>query len=235
MNKIATISFELKGTEFSLNANERIKAITRVINQLDLDICLTAGWSLETNADAKNLATCIKSLGKKTTLLAEIKNDKVLIEKGHPYKEHFSSDYPTHNMIVIHPNGDIQELGCQCFITSEELNDKKLGPARIKSLEDTLEQRIFYVGVQKCIALCCGELNILKGRDNVQNRSQKLAALLKECDVVLNPTHDLMGNAGTVIKKREFLSTRNVKPPILGPVLKLVFNVQFEDMVNAVA
>ena len=26
-----------------------------------------------------------------------------------------------------------------------------------------------------------------------------------------------------------------VKPPILGPVLKLVFNVQFEDMVNAVA
>ena len=30
-------------------------------------------------------------------------------------------------------------------------------------------------------------------------------------------------------------SQQNVKPPILGPVLKLVFNVQFEDMVNAVA
>lgn len=29
--------------------------------------------------------------------------------------------------------------------------------------------------------------------------------------------------------------TLAVKPPILGPVLKLVFNVQFEDMVNAVA
>jgi len=27
----------------------------------------------------------------------------------------------------------------------------------------------------------------------------------------------------------------NVKPPIYGPVLKLVFNAQAEDMLNAVA
>jgi hypothetical protein len=97
---------------------------------------------------------------------------------------------------------DIQRLGAQIFTRSDQTS-----PKISKQLCQALSNRSFSVDGKQCFALCCGELNCLAGRDKVEFRFSETAPHLTKADIILNPTHDRMGNAGTVLAKRRFLSS----------------------------
>jgi hypothetical protein len=108
----------------------------------------------------------------------------------------------THAMYFIDAEGRATRLGAQVFARSEQAS-----PEIAQQLYQILPDRSFEVGGKKCFALCCGEINLLAGRDDVQFRFGEAAPAIAAADIVLNPTHDRMGNAGTVLAKREFLSS----------------------------
>ena len=54
--------------------------------------------------------------------------------------------------------------------------------------------------------MLCGELNIVRGRDGARFIDDKAAKAIMTADIVINPTHDRMSNAGTLHAKRRLLS-----------------------------
>ncbi|ONF96981.1 hypothetical protein SPHI_11790 [Sphingomonas jeddahensis] len=55
-------------------------------------------------------------------------------------------------------------------------------------------------------ALICGELNIVHGRERPHFLDDAAREAIAAADIVINPTHDRMSNAGTLQAKRSLLS-----------------------------
>ena len=49
---------------------------------------------------------------------------------------------------------------------------------------------------------------MVNGRNNPHFVDERIGAWLDHADIVVNPTHDRMGNGGTLKAKRKFLSSR---------------------------
>jgi len=88
------------------------------------------------------------------------------------------------------------------------LDTKPQGRILLSTFEDHFDSRTFFVGKLKVVALCCGELNVFKGRDNITCRSDLTSKIIFNADIVVNPTHDGMANYGTLIAKRRYLSKK---------------------------
>jgi len=196
--KIGTLSFELKGEEMALSGLDRIKIILEVAKTYRPDFILCSGYSLENNENLIELESKLKEQDNKTTILVEVKNDIDIQNNGHPVKDSDS----THKMFIIDPKSGIKELGVQFFSTSEEL-DKDSNRILLKEFEKHFDSRIFNIGDYKAIALCCGELNVFKG---IICRSKEVERKIFDADIIVNPTHDRMGNGGKLKTKRENLS-----------------------------
>ncbi|MEM6474596.1 MAG: hypothetical protein AAF687_00365 [Pseudomonadota bacterium] len=56
--------------------------------------------------------------------------------------------------------------------------------------------------------LICGELNIVQGRHHPKHICPDVRAAMMQADIIVNPTHDRMGNGGTLRAKRAMLSKR---------------------------
>lgn len=193
--KIATLSFELRNTEMALTGEQRVEIIADIIKKHKPELLLCAGWAVETEENLVNLASKCKSVGSNTTTLVEVKE---ALKENHG----FSSN---HKMYVITNSNLIIDLGRQYFASSGELNSEN-AMELIRNLESNIENRMFKLNEFNCLALCCGELNIIQGRDHPTVRSKIIEEALFNADIVLNPTHDGMANYGTLMKKREFLS-----------------------------
>ena len=200
--KIGTLSFELKDKEMALSGSDRIKIITEVATTYNPEFILCSGYSLENNENLIELESKLKEQGNETTILVEVQHDIDIQNNGHPVKDSDS----THKMFIIDPGSGIKELGAQFFVTSGELDKKPNNKILLNEFESHFDSRIFNIGKHKAVALCCGEINIIKGRDNVICRSSKVEKAINSVDVVVNPTHDRMGNGGTLKAKREYLS-----------------------------
>lgn len=198
--KIGTLSFELKGEKMALSGSDRIKIITEVVKTNNPEFILCSGYSLENNENLIELESKLKEQGNKTTILVEVQYDIDIQNSGHPVK---SSD-STHKMFIIDPKIGIKELGAQFFATSGEL-DKDSNSVLLKKFENHFDSRIFSIGDCKAIALCCGELNVFKG---TICRSKEVERKIFDADIIVNPTHDRMGNGWILIKKREYLSQK---------------------------
>ncbi len=206
--KILTLSFELKGKIMALSGAERANYISQFASEYKPDLLVCAGWSLEGNSEVQKLAKASTDFPK-STLFVEVKRDEELLQHR---KESSDTDSNTdeqsdHVMYAI-CNGKIKRLGEQYFATSGELNSKK-GSKKIKRLEDNLENRVFNIGDLQAIALCCGELNVLtaKHNGNLIIRSDMVEQKIMQADIIVNPTHDLMGRDYLLVKKRVGLST----------------------------
>jgi hypothetical protein len=193
--KIATLSFELRNTEMALTGVQRVEIIADIIKKHKPELLLCAGWAVETDVDLVNLATKCKSVGSTTTTLVEVKN---ALKGDHGFPS-------SHKMNVITDSNSIIELGRQYFASSGELNSDNAAEL-VRNLENNIKNRMFKVKEYNCLALCCGELNIIQGRDCPTVRSKIIEEALFNADIVLNPTHDGMANYGTLMKKRGFLS-----------------------------
>ena len=195
--KIATLSFQLSGTQMTIAGSERVKHIVSLAKNNQPDLLTCAGWSIDSPNDLKKLENESKGF-KQTTLLVEVQHDLDLL-----------TDTPGHVMYAI-TGGSSKRLGPQFFGTSGELNSSS-GEELLNAFEKSAEDRSFKVGNKTAFALCCGELNVLKGRNSVSCRSKIIESKLNSADIVVNPTHDLMGNGGTLKAKRKHLSSSKEK------------------------
>lgn len=166
------------------------RATTR---QLDLLVC--AGWSAETRGDVKSIAGEIQSRGSSSYIIVESQFDRLPGDNGEEY----------HIVYMIDPKGDITTLGRQIFVSAKQIQGKE-GQDVLEDFDATLPKRQASVQGRRLISLCCGEINIMQGRKNPHYMSSSSERAIDSADIIINPTHDRMGNHGTLIAKRERFS-----------------------------
>jgi len=207
--KIGTLSFELQDEKMAISGHERIQIIKNVVQEYRPNFILCAGFSLENNDDLRTLKKDLDNTGSETTLVVEVKNDEQVMSSGYPLEKKLPEwNAGSHKMYVISPNKEIIALGTQFFATSSQLDAKIQGKILLSTFEEHFGNRTFFIGKHKAVALCCGELNVLKGRDTISCRSEFIKKTIFDADVVVNPTHDCMANYGTVNAKRRYLSEK---------------------------
>ncbi len=208
--KIGTLSFELEGEKMALRSgSDRVEIIVAVAGKYKPEFILCSGYSLENNENLIELESKLQEQDNKTTILVEVKNDIDIENNGHPVNDVLPEyETSTHKMFIIDPESGIKELGPQFFATSGELDKKPNNKTLLDEFEKHFDSRIFSIGKHKAVALCCGELNILKGRDDVICRSSKVEKAIHSVDIVVNPTHDRMSIGWILKPKREYLSRK---------------------------
>lgn len=194
--KIGTLSFGKRLSEFDLDNNARRAAILQMSSTRHLDLLVCAGWSVENHSDVVAIAEAISHLNSSTHIIVETQYDRLPRDEG-------KQTYHVGNLIL--PSGDILRLGKQIFTQARDLRGPA-GQSVLQEFDISLDRRRGCVGNKGLMFLCCGELNVLQGRNVVRCMSKSAAEQLDAADIIVNPTHDLMGNHGTVIAKRKFLS-----------------------------
>lgn len=209
--KITTISFEIQDQTMAVSSNQRIEFILKAVKKEKPDLFLTSGYSLDTNADLNNLVEKLTSEKLSTNILVEVKVDDIVIKNGHPLQKSSKKkifETGTHCMYLIKRNYEVIRLGAQIFAQSQEVSGKDKF-VYINKFHEQLNNRTFDIEGKKAFALCCGEINTIQGRDNIKFISSQTESILKSCDIIMNPTHDIMANYGTLKAKRKFLSKMN--------------------------
>lgn len=200
--KIGTLSFERHEDNMALPSSERVKIIENIVLEQSIDILLCAGHTVGTLEDLDKLSNFLKLTERQTAIFLEVHRDAELEKDGNPADPYIRNDFSRHSMHLLYPNGEHQSLGGQIFSTSHQIKNLKQENCRnlLSIFEKQLKKRLFTINGITFFSLCCGELNILSGRDNPKFLSKKSE------DIIMNATHDLMGNVGTVISKRKTLS-----------------------------
>ena len=107
-------------------------------------------------------------------------------------------------MWAITGDGQRHRFGQQQFVRRSEVDD--IARDSIARFESALPARSLALGEWNVFALICGEINIVEGRVDPRYVSSAAEEAIMAADVVINPTHDWMGNAGTLDAKRRLLS-----------------------------
>ena len=202
--KISTISFEIQGEKMALPPDERIKYILDAVKKEKPDILLGSGYCLDTIKDLEDLVCKLKINKNTTNLIVEVKIDNTV---EHPLRN-VKPDIGSHCLYLINRKNEVQKLGPQIFKQSMDVKGKSK-PIYTEAFHKILKKRTFRINSSQVVVLCCGEINVITGRDNINFISKESKELLQSCDIVLNPTHDCMANYGTLKAKRKFLSKLN--------------------------
>ena len=209
--QIGTLSFEIQGENSDkrmvLSSAERREIIACVADKYSPDLLLCAGFSLDDNDDLDQLAQDRRVSGGGTFLIVEVQTDRELKAARDSGKQ--SINFPLHRIYLIVPGKSAQPLGRHQVISQSKELSGQTRKTRIDEFEKTIPDRQASIEGHKLFALCCGEINVLKGRDEIQVQVPAAGPALIGADIIVNPTHDLMGNAGTLVKKRAWLSRRS--------------------------
>ena len=190
--EIGTISFERCESKMVLPASERVRLILAAASSYQPDLLVTAGHAVHSLHQLDRLATLHREEKTSTTIVTEVLNDR-----GHPALE-------PHAMWAVAADGTKHRFGQQRFARRSEVND--LDGARVINFEHDIRSRSLALEDWNVFALICGEINIVEGRTSPRYVSSVAEAAIMAADVVINPTHDRMGNAGTLDAKRRLLS-----------------------------
>lgn len=191
---IGTLSFERRDLEMALSPKERVRLIATAVEAYQPDLLVTAGYAVHTRHHLDQVAALLANFTNRTTLVTEVHYDS---------KRHRSLARQ-HAMWAIFPDGETHRFGRQSFATMAEATDPDhKGLARFRR---NLEHRTLQLEDRAVFALCCGELNIVSRRDNPAFIDAECEAAIYAADVIVNPTHDRMGNGGTLHAKRRLLS-----------------------------
>jgi hypothetical protein len=193
---VGTLSTERQRACQLLTGRGRRECIADAIARFTPDLLVCAGHSLRTNNDLDSLLRDKRIKRAKSAIIVEVENDK-LQPKG---------QFPN-CLYVILPSGRKKSLGRQMFAKSKDLKGDG-APELINKFERAIRQRRFRIKGKVVLVLACGEINILYGRNTVTSRSARCMKAIDDADIIANPTHDRMGNAGTLRAKRKFLSKR---------------------------
>lgn len=197
---ILTLSFELQGDKMPVPAGKRVEKICDLVTASDASIVLTAGYAFETDADWDAFVAKLNETGWRGLVVSEIwRSEKMREEEGEAIARGvacvFDGSTPA-----------IRDLGKQYVVTSEQIQSRE-GQRQLDQMCATLENRTFTYNGMQCGFLNCGEINVVRGRDAPTAVRQEILNWINGLDILFNPTHDAMGNHGTVNAKRRWISS----------------------------
>jgi len=198
---IGTISFARCGKTMLLRPSERLRLILAAAESYEPDLLLTAGYAIHSPKQLAKLAEGIGALKRQTLLFTEVHHETT---GKRPRTE-------PHALWAIMPSGRTRRLGNQLFATGVQAEAK--AGRRLEALGEQIEQRIVRHNGRRILALCCGEINAVRGGMMPRFANEKIARAILSADIVVNPTHDRMSNAGIVQRKRQFLSQATRERP----------------------
>lgn len=190
--KIGTISFERCHGEMVLRPRERVRLILAAAAAYQPDLLVTAGHAVHSIKQLERLAHQHREAETGTTIITEVLHDGA------------DPDLESHAMWAVTGDGALHRFGQQQFGRRSDVNNK--GRACIAKFEQALPNRTLAIPDWNLFALVCGEINVVKGRTDPCFVSAEAEAAILAADIVINPTHDRMGNGGTLDAKRRFLS-----------------------------
>jgi hypothetical protein len=189
--KFGTLSFERRLDEMVLSAAQRRDCIVHVASTYAPDLLLCAGWSLENDA---NLTSSAKTFAfrRPRRLYVEVRDSAGAREPG----------VKGNRVYLVGRNNYVRPLGWQAFVEGEELKGKEKD-RHLALFEKFIPEKSAIVEGKKLFVLCCGEINVLEGRNLVDARSNVAKHALLDADIIVNPTHDRMGNVGNVDREAQ--------------------------------
>lgn len=201
---IATLSFAKNGDAMVLPPGERLRAIVEAVMRLRPTILVTAGYAVDTIHELSELSQALRRHSLRTLIITEVHRETTTpkLEVGR------------HAMwAVVAGSAVLHRFGMQCFGRSCEV--RRPDCQAVMHLRVQMPMRIYTHRSWKILALICGELNIVQGRERPRFICPVLQAQFEAADIIVNPTHDRMANAGTLQAKRAFLSQpQGVRPRI---------------------
>ena len=187
---------------------ERAALIGDVIEKHRPDLLLCAGYAVETPADLTALQNRLRNTDWAGSAVVEVAVDTEL-KKFHPaacLMKKKNNQKGSHRLWLVTREG-VKSLGPQIFVRSDQLTKNKCSICEI--FKGYIEEKTGQVGDARLVVLCCGELNAVRlDRTNrtIEPISREIAEWLDGADLIVNPTHDRMGNGGILKAKRELLS-----------------------------
>ena len=194
--EIGTISFARCGPKMVLPPRERTRLILAAADTYRPDLLITAGYAVHSLKHLHPLARQYRLLGHSGTVITEVHHETPK-----------SDDESPHAMWAIDPRGLMHRFGRQMFSTAAEV--RKAGSTAQDQFEAQRLDRVFAVGPFTVFALVCGEINVVLGREEPRFAFPEAYETIVAADIIINPTHDRMSNAGTLHAKRVFLSQRS--------------------------
>lgn len=196
--RAGTLSAELAGNKMQLSGADRVSGIVQALRTHRPDVLLTAGYALETDEDLADLQMQLKHMSWPGLVVVEVRSS----QSDQGGKRADDLQLSEHCLFTWQLSSGMRSLGRQYFATGEETGNDAL----ISAFEANLVNRTVEFRGRRFGALNCGEINCLNGRNTVSARTSSIEAWLRSLDVVVNPTHDMMGNAGTLKAKRSWTS-----------------------------
>jgi len=190
--EIGTISFERCEGKMVLPPNERVRLILAAVDAYRPDLLVTSGHAVHSLKHLDRLAELHREAGTDTAIITEVLKDGV------------DPSLESHAMWAVTGDGQRHRFGQQQFARRGEVDD--IARDSIAKFESALPARSVALGNWNVFALICGEINIIEGRVDPRYVSAAAEEAIMAADVVINPTHDRMGNAGTLDAKRRLLS-----------------------------
>jgi hypothetical protein len=183
--KIGTLSFPVRGHPVYMPISDNTDQIAEIVKKHQPTLLLCAGWSVPTELNLGVIIAVTKRI--KTIVLLET-----------------TSPTPVYFRIT---DGRAFRMGEQFFSTREDTEDE----SNPRGLADALPERSFVFRERNALLLNCGEVMVVRGRNHVEffwSIPQVLQDAVRSPTVmILNPTHTRMGNCGTVMAWREYLSS----------------------------
>ena len=195
--EIGTISFARCGPKMVLPPRERTRLILAAADTYRPNLLVTAGYAVHSLKHLHRLARQYRLLGHNGTIITEVHYDT-------PKADYVASP---HAMWAIDYCGHMHRFGNQMFATASEVR-RSDSTARAHFLKQRLDRILQFRGLT-VFALICGEINIVLGREQPRFAFEQAADHILGSDIIINPTHDRMSNAGTLHAKRVFLSQRS--------------------------
>lgn len=176
-----------------LKPKERVRLILAAAAAYKPDLLVTAGYAIHTRDHLHDLAKQYRRIRGAGLLVTEVHHDVAETEHRQP-----------HAMWAVTGEGLVQRFGTQVFAQAVDVRDAS-SPQR-RQFAKRLPDRIAALGAFNIFALCCGEINIVQRRQAPRFVCDAAEAAILGADIVINPTHDRMSNAGTLHAKRCLLS-----------------------------
>jgi len=196
--EIGTLSFAKNGLRMELPAERRVEIILGCIQLYRPSLLVTAGYAIDTIQHLTDLSRSVRRIDHSLAVVAEVHHETA-VKLGDPTKHAL--------WMISGPSGSLHRFGSQAFGMAEEVPSKECGAATKLRLQ--LPDRIARFDDYTLFGLICGEINILQGRHNPRFVCPDAKAAIRSADIIVSPTHDRMGNGGTLRAKRAVLSAKH--------------------------
>ena len=192
--ELGTLSFARCRHRMLLPRTERARLVLAASDAYAPDLLVTSGYALHSRKQLRWLAAELADDPREGVIVTEVHHDGR--EKQRQLRQHA--------MWAALGAGDTYRFGRQAFATMAEACNPD--GADLGYLRRNLDQRRLELGGFSVFAMLCGELNVVRGRDRAAFIDEAAARAVLAADIVINPTHDRMSNAGTLDAKRRLLS-----------------------------